>query len=223
QTPRSIAAFAFRRPHEHLPKPATHPQPLHRHLPPRHGRLLRGLPAQWRRDRAVGGDGRGRTPTTGRRGAAAARGLAEMTGDAIERRLRNAVRTLDDPPALSTRSRIVVPGPPLSVRPAAVLVPFVPRDARLSVLFTRRNANLRNHAGQVSFPGGGIDATDAGPVAAALRETREETGIDEAQVDPFGYLDCLDTVSGYCVTPVTGFVRSDYALRLHEDEVDEVF
>ena len=58
---------------------------------------------------------------------------------------------------------------------------------------------------------------------AALRETREETGIDEAQVDPFGYLDCLDTVSGYCVTPVTGFVRNDYALQLHEDEVDEVF
>jgi len=146
-----------------------------------------------------------------------------MNDGAIEERLRNAVRGLDDPPGRSAHSRIEVAGLPLPVRPAAVLVPFVPRDGRLSVLFTRRNPNLRNHAGQVSFPGGGIDAGDLDAVAAALRETREETGIDEAQVDPFGYLDCLDTVSGYCVTPVTGFVRNDYAVRLHEDEVDEVF
>lgn len=146
-----------------------------------------------------------------------------MNDRAIEERLRDAVRRLDDPPARSAHSRIEVAGLRLPVRPAAVLVPFVPRDGRLSVLFTRRNPNLRNHAGQVSFPGGGIDAGDLDAVAAALRETREETGIDEAQVDPFGYLDCLDTVSGYCVTPVTGFVRNDYAVRLHEDEVDEVF
>jgi 8-oxo-dGTP pyrophosphatase MutT (NUDIX family) len=133
------------------------------------------------------------------------------------------VRRLDDPPARPAGVRLPTAGPATPVRPAAVLVPFVPRDERLSVLFTRRNPNLRNHAGQVSFPGGGIDPGDADAVAAALRETREETGIDEAQVDPFGYLDCIDTVSGYCVTPVTGFLHSDYAVRLHEDEVDEVF
>jgi 8-oxo-dGTP pyrophosphatase MutT (NUDIX family) len=142
---------------------------------------------------------------------------------AIVARVRSAVRRLDDPPLLPAPERVDAPAPLVRVRPAAVLVPFVPRDDRLSVLFTRRNPHLRHHAGQISFPGGGIDPGDADAVAAALRETREETGIDEAQVDPFGYLDCLDTVSGYCVTPVTGFVRSDYAVRLHEDEVDEVF
>jgi 8-oxo-dGTP pyrophosphatase MutT (NUDIX family) len=141
----------------------------------------------------------------------------------IAGRLRHAVRGLDDPPSRPAQARSAGAGPAQRTRPAAVLVPFVPRDERLSVLFTRRNPNLRNHAGQVSFPGGGIDPGDADAVAAALRETREETGIEEAQVDPFGYLDCIDTVSGYCVTPVTGFVRSDYAVRLHEDEVDEVF
>lgn len=144
-------------------------------------------------------------------------------GGAIEGRVRDAVRRLDDPPPVPASERSGAQGPLARVRPAAVLVPFVPRDGHLSVLFTRRNPHLRNHAGQVSFPGGGIDPADADAVAAALRETREETGIDEAQIDPFGYLDCLDTVSGYCVTPVTGFVRSDYAVRLHEDEVDEVF
>ena len=152
-------------------------------------------------------------------------------GDAVARHLRRAVRRLDDPPVPTSDDLIPssqgtreYAAPALAVaRPAAVLVPFVPRAGRLSVLFTRRNPHLRNHAGQVSFPGGAIDPGDIDAVAAALRETREETGIDEARVDPFGYLDCLDTVSGYCVTPVTGFVRNDYALRLHEDEVDEVF
>ena len=75
------------------------------------------------------------------------------------------------------------------------------------MLFTRRNVHLHQHAGQISFPGGGVEDSDADSVAAALRETDEETGIAPALVEPFGYLDCLDTVSGYCVTPVAGFVR----------------
>ncbi|GAA0705635.1 CoA pyrophosphatase [Dokdonella soli] len=141
-------------------------------------------------------------------------------------RLRRAVRSLDDPPVApgwnaGELTDVFEPG--LSRRPAAVLVPFVRRGDALSVLFTRRNEHLRQHAGQVSFPGGGVDAGDADAIAAALRETEEETGIAPALVEPFGYLDCFDTVSGYCVTPVAGFVHGDYSVRLEAAEVDEVF
>jgi 8-oxo-dGTP pyrophosphatase MutT (NUDIX family) len=141
-------------------------------------------------------------------------------------RLRRAVRDLADPPTApgwNAGELADVLDQNVPRRPAAVLVPFVRRVEGLSVLFTRRSERLRHHAGQISFPGGGIDAGDADAVAAALRETHEETGIVSALVEPFGYLDRLDTVSGYCVTPVAGFVDDNYCARLQEDEVDEVF
>ncbi|MEO6690129.1 MAG: CoA pyrophosphatase [Dokdonella sp.] len=140
--------------------------------------------------------------------------------------LRRAVRGLDDPPSApgwNAGELADVFDADSSRRPAAVLVPFVRRADRLSVLFTRRSERLRHHAGQISFPGGGIDAGDEDAIAAALRETHEETGILRSQIEPFGYLDRFDTVSGYSVTPVAGFVRDDYSIRLQEEEVDEVF
>jgi 8-oxo-dGTP pyrophosphatase MutT (NUDIX family) len=139
--------------------------------------------------------------------------------------LRRAVRALDDPPRAPgwNAGALADAFDPAAARPAAVLVPFVQRAGALSLLFTRRGAQLRHHAGQVSFPGGGVEAGDADAVAAALRETDEETGIAPALVEPFGFLDCLATVSGYCVTPVAGFVRGDYRLRPDPHEVDEVF
>lgn len=141
-------------------------------------------------------------------------------------RLRRAVRSLDDPPSApgwnAGELADAFDGAPLR-RAAAVLVPVVRRGDALSVLFTRRNENLRQHAGQISFPGGGLEPGDANAISAALRETHEETGIAAGMVEPFGYLDCFDTVSGYCVTPVAGFVRAGYSLRLQEAEVDEAF
>jgi len=147
-----------------------------------------------------------------------------MTGPAaIEARLRRAVRGLDAAPSpQEAREHLHEWGRPSS-REAAVLVPFVRRDRGLSVLFTRRAAHLRHHPGQVSFPGGGLEAVDAGPIDAALRETREETGIDADRIEPFGYLDCVPTVSGYCVSPVTAFVRGDFVAVPDAREVDEVF
>ncbi|WP_419483211.1 NUDIX hydrolase, partial [Dokdonella sp.] len=140
--------------------------------------------------------------------------------------LRRAVRSLEDQPAPPGWNLPAIADGLDSAQPqrdAAVLVPFVRRGDALSVLFTRRTQGMRQHPGQISFPGGGSEAGDSGPVATALRETSEETGIQRALIEPFGYLDCLATVSGYCVTPVTAFVRGDYVLRLQPEEVDEAF
>jgi len=79
------------------------------------------------------------------------------------------------------------------------------------------------HAGQVRFPGGGVDADDAGAIAAALRETHEEIGIDSALVQPFGYLDAFETISNYCVIPVVAWLAADYVVTLNPREVAEVF
>ena len=152
--------------------------------------------------------------------------MADEVDSADAARLRRAVRSLDDPPSApgwNAGELADVFDTHGARRAAAVLVPLVRRESMLSVLFTRRNPSLRQHAGQISFPGGGVEEGDADAIAAALRETEEETGIAQGLIEPFGYLDCFDTVSGYRVTPVAGFVRADYSLRLQEAEVDEVF
>lgn len=107
-------------------------------------------------------------------------------------------------------------------RPAAVLVAL--RDApEPRVVFTLRRDDLAQHAGQVSFPGGGVEAGDAGAVATALRESREEVALDPAAAEPLGYLDCLETISGYCVTPVVARIAHDAQLVPQPAEVAQVF
>lgn len=101
-----------------------------------------------------------------------------------------------------------------SLRPAAVLVPIIDRPAALTVLLTRRSAQLSSHAGQVAFPGGRIDPEDDGPVGAALRETEEEAGIPRHFVTPIGLLDPYETGSGFVIIPVVGVLREGlYAAR----------
>src|SRR6202165_1913439 len=86
------------------------------------------------------------------------------------------------------------------VRPAAVLIPVVDHP-QPTVLLTQRSAHLNDHAGQISFPGGKIDATDASPVAAALREAEEEIGFSRDFVEPIGYLDLYATAFGFRILP----------------------
>jgi 8-oxo-dGTP pyrophosphatase MutT (NUDIX family) len=106
---------------------------------------------------------------------------------------------------------------------AAVLVGLVPRAEGLQVLLTRRTDVLRNHAGQVSFPGGRLEPSDADAIAAAVRETFEEVGIAPAQVTPLGYLDVFTTITGFRVLPVVATIASDYLAHPDPNEVAEVF
>jgi 8-oxo-dGTP pyrophosphatase MutT (NUDIX family) len=108
-------------------------------------------------------------------------------------------------------------------RAAAVLVPLVARDGGATVLLTQRREHLSTHAGQIAFPGGRIDASDADATAAALREAQEETGLDPSFVEPLGFLDGYLTVTSYHVTPVVAWVRPGFHLSPQEDEVARVF
>ena len=108
-------------------------------------------------------------------------------------------------------------------RPAAVLIALVQRPHGLSVLLTERTAHLHDHAGQISFPGGRIDATDADAVAAALREAREEIGLNAHAVEVIGALPEYVTATSYRVTPVVSLVAEPQPLRLDPFEVAEAF
>ena len=108
-------------------------------------------------------------------------------------------------------------------RRASVLVPIVARHGELTMLFTRRTAHLRNHSGQIAFPGGGAEPGDASAEATALRETHEEIGLDPARVEVLGRLSDYHTRTDYRVTPVVGLVAPPFELRLDAHEVDEAF
>jgi 8-oxo-dGTP pyrophosphatase MutT (NUDIX family) len=139
--------------------------------------------------------------------------------------LRDAVRPLHDPPCAPgwNHDELSDALGSHALRPAAVLVPIVECKEGLRVLFTQRTEHLAQHAGQISFPGGGVESGDSDVVAAALRETQEEIGIGRALVHPFGYLDCFETISGYCVTPVVGTLDPAYRATPDPREVADVF
>jgi 8-oxo-dGTP pyrophosphatase MutT (NUDIX family) len=121
--------------------------------------------------------------------------------------------------ARSQEFRALFPAAPL---PAAVLIPLVER-AEPTVLLTQRATALRHHAGQVSFPGGRIDAEDVSELAAALREAREEIGLAEHFVSLAGYLTDHILLSGFRVTPVVGIVQPGFTLQISLHEVQESF
>ena len=109
------------------------------------------------------------------------------------------------------------------VTKAAVLIPLVLKEEGLSVLLTQRTNHLRDHAGQISFPGGRMDPEDRSPNDTALRESEEEIGLDPKRVEIIGHLPQYLTVSGYSVTPVVGLVQAQAEYVLDEFEVADVF
>ncbi|HEV7880148.1 MAG TPA: CoA pyrophosphatase [Bradyrhizobium sp.] len=138
------------------------------------------------------------------------------------------------PPGLNDASIIPISGDPGNdrmlqiiaqerpIRPAAVLIPIVDHP-QPTVLLTQRAAHLNDHAGQISFPGGKIDATDASPLDAALREAEEEIGLTREFVDPIGYLDLYATGFGFRILPTLARVKPGFKLRINETEVDDAF
>lgn len=110
-----------------------------------------------------------------------------------------------------------------TLKPAGVLIPVRRHEAGLSVLLTQRSADLKHHAGQVSFPGGRMEESDADIEMTALRETREEIGISEEHVSIIGYLETMPTVTGYAVTPIVGFVDGSVPLEIDRTEVEYAF
>ncbi len=110
-----------------------------------------------------------------------------------------------------------------SLHAASVLVPIVARAEALTVLFTQRTAHLKNHSGQISFPGGRAEVSDASAVETALRETWEEVGLSADRIEVLGRLPDYHTRTGYRVTPVVGIVLPPFDLRPDENEVAEIF
>jgi 8-oxo-dGTP pyrophosphatase MutT (NUDIX family) len=106
---------------------------------------------------------------------------------------------------------------------AAVLIGLVERPGGPHLLLTQRTTHLRDHAGQISFPGGRVELDDASVVATALRETQEEIGLDPATVEVLGELASYDTATGFRIHPVVGWLTPPFELRLDPYEVDDVF
>ncbi len=119
--------------------------------------------------------------------------------------------------------RVLLPGVAGEMRPASVLVPIVDRAAGPVVLLTQRTAHLRQHSGQVAFPGGRVEALDRDVIHTALREAEEEVGLDPALVEVVGKMPEYTTGTGFRVTPVVGLVSREAVLVPDPGEVAAVF
>ena len=129
----------------------------------------------------------------------------------------------DNTTALNKESAMFFKKPVNDLTAAAVLVPIIDHPGGLTVLFTQRGKRLKDHPGQVSFPGGRMEEEDSGPIDTALRESSEEIGLVRTQVEILGELDVCLTGTGFRVVPIVGLVKPPLELHLDKFEVEDVF
>jgi 8-oxo-dGTP pyrophosphatase MutT (NUDIX family) len=149
--------------------------------------------------------------------------LFELTPAAQQTWLRERLARPAPESARNLSDGFRLPGREGDPRPAAVLVPLVHRDPELTVLFTERSQDLPDHPGQISFPGGRIEPGDADAAVAALREAEEEVALARERVTLLGRLTEYETVTGYRVTPVVGWIEPPFELKPDPVEVADVF
>lgn len=136
-----------------------------------------------------------------------------------------------EPEAFAARARELLSGEPDDTsnkkgnisRPAAILIPVLARQSGATVLLTQRTPSLKDHAGQISFPGGKIEHFDNGPLRAALREAFEEVGLPRQAIQPLGFMPPYFSVTGFKITPLVALVEPDMPLTINYGEVSEVF
>jgi 8-oxo-dGTP pyrophosphatase MutT (NUDIX family) len=150
-----------------------------------------------------------------------------MREDDLLKLLRAKLDPLDQPAQGPLRGDFEIdpnwrPADEAHLKPAAVLMPIVRRAGHLSVLFTQRAQDLATHAGQVSFPGGRMEAGET-PVEAALRETEEEIGLERRFIEPIGAWSAYETGTGFRIIPIAGLVEPQFMLTLDPREVAETF
>ncbi|HEV7856896.1 MAG TPA: CoA pyrophosphatase [Herminiimonas sp.] len=141
-----------------------------------------------------------------------------LTADALRTRFSN-------PPAWTPEIRIERLVRPMNgpLTNAAVLMPIILREDGPTLLLTQRTAHLNAHAGQISFPGGRVEASDTSAVDTALRETDEEIGLDRRHIEVIGTLPDYQTGTGFCVTPVVGIIQPPFEIKADPFEVEEIF
>jgi 8-oxo-dGTP pyrophosphatase MutT (NUDIX family) len=141
----------------------------------------------------------------------------------VEARLRDALSRPAGPSSDFALNPGIRPTADKPLRPAAVLVPVRLRPEGAVLILTKRSSHLKHHPGQIAFPGGKVDATDATPEAAALREAREEIGLHPDRVEILGALPVHETVTGFAITPFIGLIQGPFDPVPEAGEVEEIF